>query len=68
MTSEFAATICETKPGKIRIEIDKEDFENFCNACGLFRKEFIKFLNQSEQDHLQGRITERESLFELMDE
>lgn len=68
MASKFAATIKETKSGKICIEIEKEDFENFYNACGLFRKEFIEYLNQSEQDHQQGRVTERESLFELMED
>lgn len=68
MSNELIADITEMKSGKIRIEINKEDFENFCNVCGLFKKEFLELLNQSEQDHQQGRTTERESLFELIKE
>ena len=66
MPTELNVNIAETKSGKIRIEIDKGDFENFCNACGLFKKDFLEILDQSEQNHQQGRTTERDSLFELI--
>ncbi len=68
MANYLNTEVSKTNAGKIRIEIDKEDFESFCNACGLFREEFIKYLEKSEQDHREGRITERESLYGLMDE
>ncbi|NOZ62548.1 MAG: hypothetical protein GXO74_12825 [Calditrichaeota bacterium] len=68
MSNKLTADISETKSGKIRIEIDKKNFERFCNACGLFKKEFLELLGQSEQDHQQGHTTERESLFELIKE
>jgi len=68
MSSFLNVEVSKTISGKIRIEIDKEDFENFCNASGLFREEFIKYLDKSEQDHREGRITERESLYELIKE
>ena len=66
MIDKLSDDISETKSGKIRIEIDKKNFERFCNACGLFKKEFLELLEQSEQDHQQERTTERESLFDLM--
>ena len=68
MSKGLIADITEMKSGKIRIEINKEDFENFCNVCGLFKKEFLEVLDQSEQDHQKGRTNERESLFELINE
>ena len=68
MAASFKAQINETKGGKIKIEIDKEDFENFCNVCGLFKKEFIEIMKRSEQDHKNGKITKRNSLTELINE
>ena len=46
----------------INIQITKDDFENFCNICGLYRKDFLDTLDASELDHQQGRTTERDSL------
>ena len=68
MSNYPSAQVSKTDTGKIRIEIDKEDFENFCNACGLFREEFMEYLKQAEQDHQAGRVMERNSLYELIDE
>jgi len=68
MESKLNATISKTKSGKICIEIDKNDFENFCNVCGLFRKDFLNILEQSERDHEQGLTTERNSLLEIVDD
>ena len=59
--------IKKAKSRKIIIEIDKEDFETFCNVCGLFKKDFLNLLDASEKDHQEGRITERESLQELIE-
>ncbi|MBI5188739.1 MAG: hypothetical protein HZA07_06700 [Nitrospirae bacterium] len=56
----------KTKKG-IQIEITKENFEAFCDAIGLYRKEFLKELDASEQDHIYGRVTKRKSLHELVE-
>jgi len=50
----------------ITIRIRRRDFEAFCNVAGLFRKEFLDLLDASERDHREGRVTERESLYELI--
>ena len=68
MSASFKAQINETKGGKIQIEIDKEDFENFCNVCRLFSTEFMEIMKKSDQDHKSGKITKRNSLAELIDE
>ena len=65
--ASLKATVKKVSSRKISVEIDKEDFESFCNACGLFRKEFLEILEASEKDHQEGRIIERDSLYELMD-
>ena len=66
MSTGLNMRVKKTSSHKITIEIDREDFETFCNACGLFKKEFIKLLDASEKDHREGRITERNSLYELL--
>ena len=50
----------------ITVRIQKKDFEAFCNVAGLFQKEFFDLLDSSERDHREGRVTERESLYELI--
>jgi hypothetical protein len=50
----------------ITLQIPRKDFEAFCNAAGLFREEFLDLLDASERDHQEGRVTERESLYELI--
>jgi len=56
-----------TKKGnKIQIEISKDKLESFMNSCGIFRKDFLKILEQSEKDHKTSKITRRKSLRELM--
>jgi len=50
----------------VQIEITKENYEAFCDAIGLYQKEFLQALNASERDHQAKRITKRKSLHELM--
>ncbi len=47
---------------KIRFEITKDNYETFCNAVGLYKKDFIETLKKSEADHKAGRVTKRKSL------
>ncbi len=48
MKTKLKATINKEIPKSIHLEISKESFETFCDAAGLYRKEFINLLNQSE--------------------
>ncbi|MGH7597792.1 MAG: hypothetical protein ACREOI_15690 [bacterium] len=68
MPTKLAAEVKKTKSGKIRIEISRDEFERFCNNFGFFRKDFLKLLRESEKDHQAGRISTRNSLFELIGE
>ena len=61
------AKITKRTRNSIRIEIAKESFEAFCDAIGLYRKEFLEALDASERDHRYGRVTKRKSLHELID-
>ena len=65
--AKLKATFRKSKTGKISLDITKEDFEYFCNACGLFRQDFLEMLDASEEDHREGRIAERGSLYELIE-
>ncbi len=68
MPTKLKAQVKKNKNGKISIEISRDEFERFCNTFGFFRKDFLKLLRESEKDHKAGRITERNSLFELIGE
>jgi len=50
---------------RIRLEITKDNYETFCNAVGLYKKEFIQTLRKSEAEHRAGHITKRKSIFEI---
>ncbi len=67
MRHSFEAKITKKTRNSIRIEINKESFEAFCNAIGLYRKSFLEALDASERDHRSGRVTKRKSLYELID-
>ncbi|MEK6776950.1 MAG: hypothetical protein AABY87_08730 [bacterium] len=67
MSSKLNATITKETPKSIHLEINKETFEAFCDAAGLYRAEFLKLLDQSEEDHKKVRTTKRKSLSELLD-
>ncbi|MGR3319280.1 MAG: hypothetical protein ACUZ8O_12485 [Candidatus Anammoxibacter sp.] len=66
MKPKLKTTITKKTSNKIHIEISKDNFESFCDAAGLYRKEFINILNNSEKDHKKGRVTKRKSLSELL--
>lgn len=66
MDPKLKTTVIKKTSKSIHLEIQKKDFEAFCAAAGLYRKEFLKFLEQSEKDHKEGRVTKRESLSELI--
>ncbi|MBI4689689.1 MAG: hypothetical protein HY754_05435 [Nitrospirae bacterium] len=65
MLKTLPAELKKVKRDKVRFEITKDNYEAFCNAMGLFRKEFIDSLKISEADHKAGRVTKRKSLMEI---
>jgi hypothetical protein len=65
MDPKLKTTVIKKTPKSIHLEIQKKDFEAFCAAAGLYRKEFLGLLEQSEKDHKEGRVTKRASLAEL---
>ena len=67
MTSKLKANINKETPKSNHLEINKETFETFCDAAGLYREDFLKLLDKSEEDHKKGRTTKRKSLSELLD-
>ncbi len=66
MKRRLKATITKETPKSIHLEISKETFESFCDAAGLYRNEFLKYLDLSEEDHKKDRVTKRKSLSELI--
>jgi hypothetical protein len=42
MSQTLEAKIVTKTKGRIFIEISKENFEAFCDAVGLYRKEFLE--------------------------
>ncbi len=66
MNIALKTRIVKKKPNLISFEIERENFEAFCNAAGLFRTSFINYLKMSEKDYKAGRIKERKSLYELI--
>lgn len=67
MPQALGAKITQKTKKSIQIEIKKENFEAFCDAIGLYRKEFLEALDASERDHRAGRVTKRKSLHELIE-
>ena len=65
MAQTLEAKIKKRTKKSIQIEISRENFESFCDAIGLYRKEFLDALDSSERDHRTGRVTKRKSLREL---
>lgn len=65
MQETLAAELKKVSKDRIRFEITKDNYEAFCNAVGLYKKEFIGFLKKSEADHHAGRVTKRKSLLEI---
>ena len=50
----------------IYLKIRRDTLEAFCDAAGLYRQEFLDLLDDSEKDHRTGRVTKRESLYDLI--
>jgi len=67
MPQALEARVVKKAKNRIQIEITRENFEAFCDAIGLYRKEFLDELEVSERDHRAGRVTKRKSLHELIE-
>ena len=65
MHKTLSAELKRVTKDKIRFEITKNNYETFCNAVGLYKKDFIETLKKSEADHKAGRTTKRKSLLEI---
>ena len=65
MQKTLSADLTRVSKDKVKFEITKNNYEAFCNAVGLYKKEFIEALKKSEADHKAGRITKRKSLLEI---
>lgn len=65
MQKTLSAELKKVSNDKVKFEITKNNYEAFCNAVGLYRKEFLEALKKSEADHKAGRITKRKSLTEI---
>ncbi len=65
MQKMLSAELKKVSKDKIIFEITKDNYESFCNAVGLYRKEFIETLKKSDADHRAGRTTKRKSLLEI---
>jgi len=63
----LSAEIKKVSTDRIRFEITRDNYESFCNAVGLYKKEFIETLKKSEADHRTGRTTKRKSLLEIIE-
>jgi len=58
MQKTLSAELKRVTTDKIRFE----NYETFCNAVGLYAKDFIETLKKSETDHKAGRTTKRKSI------
>lgn len=65
MQKTLSAELKKISKNKVSFEITRDNYEAFCNAIGLYKKEFIEILKRSEADHRAGRITKRKSLLEI---
>lgn len=53
------------KRGKIRVELDAEQFERLAANLRLFRSEFLESLNRAENDIKEGNIKRLRGLKDL---
>ena len=67
MAQTLEAKVTKKTKKSIQIEISRANFEAFCDAIGLYRKEFLDSLKASERDHRAGRVTKRQSLRDLIE-
>ena len=66
MGQALAAKVITKTKDSLQIQISKENFESFCDAIGLDRRECLAALDASEKDHRAGRVTKRKSLRALI--
>ena len=64
-TISIPATIVKSALKTITLKFDKNRLEKFCNAMGLYQKDFLDSLDRSEKDHKAGRVYEVKSLMDL---
>ncbi|MBU4320380.1 MAG: hypothetical protein L6246_03340 [Thermodesulfovibrionales bacterium] len=57
MQKTLSADLTRVSKDRVKFEITKNNYEAFCNAVGLYKKEFLEALKRSEADHKAGRIT-----------
>ena len=67
MQKTLSAEVSKVSTDRIKVEITRDNYESFCNAIGLYKKEFIETLKKSEADHRKGRTTKRKSLLEIIE-
>lgn len=67
MQKTLSAELKKVSSDKVRFEISKDNYEAFCNAVGLYKKEFIESLKKSDADHRAVRVTKRKSLLEILE-
>ncbi len=66
MQKTLSAELKRINKNKVKFEITRDNYEAFCNAIGLYKREFIEYLKKSEADSRTGRITRRKSLLEII--
>jgi hypothetical protein len=67
MQKTLSAELKKVSKERVRFEITRDNYEAFCNAVGIYKKEFLESLKKSEVDHRAGRITKRKSLLEIIE-
>jgi len=67
MARTLEAKVTKKTKKSIQIEISRANFEAFCDAIGFYRKEFLEALDASERDHRAGRVTQRQSLRDVIE-
>jgi hypothetical protein len=65
MQKTLPAELKKVSRNRVSFEITKDNYEAFCNAVGLYKKEFLETLKKSEADHKADRVTRRNSLLEI---
>ncbi|MEK9166423.1 MAG: hypothetical protein AAB846_01685 [Patescibacteria group bacterium] len=63
----MATLTIEQKPSsrKIKVEIDREQFERLASSSGLFNKAFLESLERAEKEVARGKIKHLRSLRDL---
>ena len=67
MQRTLSAELIKISRDRVKFEITRDTYESFCNAIGIYKKDFLESLKKSEADHRAGRITRRKSLLEIIE-